>query len=120
MISGYCNSVVFVVNSSKNQNFMQVFKNFCTCFVKYREVGKSIVLFTDLLNKIVLNFKVFKLLAFLTFFIFFFYLLNADFIYANSNLYTNCYTDFLTKELHFTNSMARINHCVQWENKFTS
>ena len=46
----------------------------------------SIVLFTYLLNKIVLNFKVFKLMAFLTFFIFLFYLLNVDFIHTNTIL----------------------------------
>ena len=46
----------------------------------------SIVLFTYLLNKIVLNFKVFKLMAFLTFFIFLFYLLNVDFFHTNTIL----------------------------------
>ena len=60
----------------------------------------SIVLFTHLLNKIVLNFKVFKLMAFfLAFFIFLFSLLNLSFIHANTILYTNFYTNFVTKEL---------------------
>ena len=79
----------------------------------------SIVLFTYLLNKIVLNFKVFKFMAFLTFFIFLFYLLNIDFIHTNTILYTNFYTNFVTKELCLANGMAGINHCVQRENKFS-
>ena len=79
----------------------------------------SIVLFTYLLNKIVLHFKVFKLMAFLTFFIFSFYLLNVDFIHTDTILYANFYTNFVTKELCLTNAMAGINHCVQCENKFT-
>ena len=78
-----------------------------------------IVLFTYLLKKIVLDVKVFKLMTFLAFFIFSFYLLNVDFIHTNTILYTNFYTNFVTKELCLTNGMAGINHCVQWENKFT-
>ena len=78
-----------------------------------------IVLFTYLLKKIVLDVKVFKLMTFLAFFIFSFYLLNVDFIHNNTILYTNFYTNFVTKELCLTNGMAGINHCVQWENKFT-
>ena len=80
----------------------------------------SIVLFKYLLNKIVLNFKVFKLMAFLAFFIFLFSLLNVNFIYTNTILYTNFHTKFVNKELCLTNGLAGINHCVQWENKFTS
>ena len=44
---------------------------FIPIFVKYK------------LNKIVLNFKVFKFMAFLTFLIFLFYLLNIDFIHKH-------------------------------------
>ena len=58
----------------------------------------SIVLFTYLWNKIVLNFKVFKLMAFLAFFIFLFSLLNVNFIHANIFLYTNSYANFATRE----------------------
>ena len=79
----------------------------------------SIVLFTYLLNKIVLNFKDFKLIAFLIFFIFLFYLLNVDFIRTNTILYTIFYTNFVTKELCLAYGMAGISHCVQLENKFT-
>ena len=50
---------------------------------------------------------------------FFFYLLHIDFIYTNTDLYTNFYTNFVTKELNLTNGMAKINHCVQRGNKFT-
>ena len=72
----------------------------------------SIVLFIYLLNKIVLNFKVFKLMAFSAF-LFYFY---VNFIHTNTILYTN----FVTKDLCLANGLAGINHGVQWENKFTS
>ena len=67
----------------------------------------SIALFTYLLNKIVLNFKGFKFMAFLTLFIFLFYLLNVGigFIHTNTILYTHFYTNFVTKGLCLTNSM---------------
>ena len=55
----------------------------------------------------------------MAFFIFLFSLLNADFIHANNFLYTNFYTNFLTRELCLTNGLAGINHSVQWENKLT-
>ena len=48
-----------------------------------------------------------------------FSLLNANFIHTNNFLYTNFYTNFVTKELCLTNGLAGINHYVQWENKFT-
>ena len=79
----------------------------------------SIGLFIYLLSKIVLNFKGFKLMAFLAFFILLFSLLNANFVHTNTFLYTNFYTNSVTKELCLTNCMAGINPCVQWENKFT-
>ena len=79
----------------------------------------SIVLFTYLWNKIVLNFKVFKLMAFLAFFIFLFSLLNANFIHTSIFSSTNSYTNFVTRELCLRNSLAGINHSVQWENKLT-
>ena len=65
------------------------------------------------MNKIVVDFNAFELMAFLAFFIFSNSLLNVNFIHANTILYTN----FL--ELYLTNVLAGINHCVQWENKFT-
>ena len=77
----------------------------------------SIVLFIYLLNKIVLNFKVFKLMTFWAFFIFLFSLLDLNVIRTNTILYTNFYTNFVTKELCLANGLAEINH---WENKFTS
>ena len=76
-------------------------------------------LYIYILNKIVLNFKVFKLMAFLAFFIFLFSLLNANFIHTNIFLYTNSYTNFVTRELCLRNGLAGINHSVQWENKLT-
>ena len=79
----------------------------------------GIILFIYLLNKIALDFKVFKLMAFLTYFIFSFCLVNADFIHSNTILYTNFYTNFVTKELCFTSGLAGINHFVHWKNKFT-
>ena len=79
----------------------------------------SIILFIYLLNNIALDFKVFKLIAFLTYFVFLFFLLNVDFIHTNIILYTNCYTNFVTKELCLTSGLAAINHFVHWENKFT-
>ena len=97
LVSDCCNSVVFVIN----QNFMQAFENFYTFLF-------------------VLIFKVFKVMAFLAFFIFSFSLLNVNFIHNNTILYTNFYTNLVTKELCLTNGLAGINHCVQWENKFTS
>ena len=42
--------------------------------------------------EIVLNFQGFKSMTFSTFFIFLFYLLNADFIHTNTILYINFYT----------------------------
>ena len=80
----------------------------------------SIVLFIYWLNKIVLNFKVFKVMTFLAYFIFSFSLLNVNFIHNNTILYTIFYTNLVTKELCLTSGLAGINHCVQWENKFTS
>ena len=77
------------------------------------------VLFIYLLNKIVLSFKVFKLIAFLAIVIFLFSLLNVNFIHTNTIVYTNFYTNFVTKELCLTNGLAGTNHFVQWENKFT-
>ena len=41
-------------------------------------------------------------------------------MHTNTILYTNLYTNFVTKELCFRNGFAGINHCVQLENKFTS
>ena len=78
----------------------------------------SIILFIYLLNKIALDFKVFKLIAFLTYFVFLFCLLNGDFIHTSIVLYTNCYTNFVTKELCFKSGLAGINHFVHRENKF--
>ena len=40
----------------------------------------------------------------------YFYLINVDFIYANTILSTNFYTNFVTKELCLANGMAGINH----------
>ena len=79
----------------------------------------SIALFIYLLNKTLLNFKVFKLMAFLAFFIFLFSLLNANFIHTSIFSSTNSYTNFVTRELCLRNSLAGINHSVQWENKLT-
>ena len=50
---------------------------------------------------------------------FLFSLLNGNFIHTKNFLYTNFYTNFVTKELCLTNGLAGINHCVQWGNKFT-
>ena len=58
-------------------------------------------------------------MVFLAFFIFLFSLVNVNFIHTNTILYTNFYTNFVTKELCLTNGLAGINHCVQWGNKFT-
>ena len=80
----------------------------------------SIVLFIYLLNKVVLNFKVFKLIGFMAFFILLLSLSNANFIHANTFLYTNIYTNFVIKEVCLANDLAGINHCVQWENKLTT
>ena len=44
------------------------------------------VLFTYLLNRIVLDFKVSKFMVFWTLFIFLFYLLKVDFMHTNTNL----------------------------------
>ena len=41
-------------------------------------------------------------------------------LFILAHLYTNFYTNFVTKELCLANGLAEINHCVQWENKFTS
>ena len=48
-----------------------------------------------------------------------FSLLNAKFIHTNIFLYTNSYTNFVTRELCLRNGPAGINHSVQWENKLT-
>ena len=69
----------------------------------------SLVLFTYLLNKIVLNFKVFKLMTFFGIFIFLFSLLNANFIHTNIFLCTNSYTDFVTRELSLRSGLAGIS-----------
>ena len=58
-------------------------------------------------------------MAFLAFFIFLFSLLNANFIFTNIFLYTNSYTNFVTRELCLRNCLAEINHSAQWENKLT-
>ena len=81
----------------------------------------SIVLYIYIyiLNKMVLNCRVLKLMAFFAFSLFLFSLLNAKFIYANIFLYTNSYTNFVTRELYLRNGLAGINHSVQWENKLT-
>ena len=80
----------------------------------------SIILFLYLLNKIALDIKVFKLMAFLTYFILlFFFLLNVDFIHANTILYVNFYTNFVNKELRLTSGLAGINDFSHWKNKFT-
>ena len=121
MVSDCHNSVVFVINSFKSQSFMQVFENFYTFFINFWEIDdcKHCFIYIYILNKIVLNFKVFKLMAFLAFFIFLFSLLNANFIHTNIFLYTNSYTNFVTRELYLRNGLAGINHSVQWENKLT-
>ena len=98
--------------------YLRIFIHFSLIFGKL--MIASIVLFIYLLNKIILNFKVFKLMVFLAFFIFLFSVLNANFIHANTIFYTNFYTNFVAKELCLTNGLAEMNHCVQWENKFTS
>ena len=59
-------------------------------------------------------------MVFLAFFIFLFSLVNVNFIHTNTIFYNKFYTNFVTKELCLTNGLAGINHCVQWENKFTS
>ena len=97
--------------------YLRIFIHFSLIFGKL--MIASIVLFIYLLNKIVLNFKVFKLMAFLAFFIFLFSLLNANFIHTNIFLYTNSYTNFVTRELCLRNGLAGTNHSVQWENKLT-
>ena len=79
----------------------------------------SIVLFVYLLNKIILNFKVFKSMAFFGIFYIFFSLLNVNFIHTSTILFTNFYANFLTIELFLTNGLTGINHCAQWENKLT-
>ena len=58
-------------------------------------------------------------MAFLTFFISSFSFRNANFINTNISLYTNTYTNFVTRELCLRNSLAGLNHSVQWENKLT-
>ena len=93
--------------------YLRTFIHFSLIFGKL--MIASIVLFIYLLNKIVLNFKVFKLMAFLAFFIFLFSLLNANFIHTNILLYTNSYTNFVTRELCLRNVLAGINYSVQWE-----
>ena len=97
--------------------YLRIFIHFSLIFGKL--MIASIVLFLYLLNKIVLNFKVFKLMAFLAFFIFLFSLLNANFIHTNIFLYTNSYTNFVTRELCLRNGLAGINYSLQWENKLT-
>ena len=77
------------------------------------------VLFTYLLNRIVLDFKVSKFMVFWTLFIFLFYLLKVDFMHTNTSLYTNFYNNFVSKELCLTNGMAGIKHCFERENKCT-
>ena len=67
----------------------------------------------------VLNCSVLKLMAFFAFSLFLFSLLNAKFIHTNIFLYTNSYTNFVTRELCLRNCLAEINHSAQWENKLT-
>ena len=61
----------------------------------------SIVLFICRLNKIVLNFRVFKSMAFFGHFLFLFSLLNVNFIHTNTILYTNFYTNFCNYRIMF-------------------
>ena len=116
MVSDCHNSVVFVINSFKSQGFMQVFENFYTFFINFWEIDdcKDCFIYIYILNKMVLKCRVFKLMAFLAF-----SLLNAKFIHTNIFLYTNSYTNFVTRELCLRNGPAGINHSVQWENKLT-
>ena len=79
---------------------LRIFIHFLLIFGKL--MIASIVLFICLLNKIVLNFKVFKLMAFfLAFFMFLFSLLNVNFIHTNTILYTNFYTNFCNYRIMF-------------------
>ena len=91
--------------------YLRIFIHFLLIFGKL--VIASIVLFIYILNKILSNFKVFKLMAFLAFFIFYFL------FFTNIFLYTNSYTNFVTRELCLRSALAGINHAVQWENKLT-
>ena len=74
-----------------SKNFMQARESFVHfSLISGKLMIANIFLFTYLLNKIVLNFKVFKLMAFLNgFFKFLFYLRNVDFIYTSTILYIN-------------------------------
>ena len=118
MVSDCRNSVVFVIKPFKTKvlcRYLRIFINFSLIFWKL--MIASTVLFIYLSNKLVLNFKVFKLICFLPIFVFLFSLLDADFIHADTFLYTNFYTNFVTRELCLANGLAGINHCVQWVNK---
>ena len=53
----------------------------------------------------------------MAFFIVSFSLLNINFIHFNTILYTYFYINSVTTGLCLTNDVARINHCVRWENK---
>ena len=89
--------------------YLRIFIHFSLIFGKL--MIASIVLFIYLLNKSVSNFKVFQLMAFLTFFIFLFSLSNVNFIHTNTVLYTNFYTNFVTEELCLTYGLAGVNQC---------
>ena len=118
MVSDCHNSVVFFINSFKVLcRYVRIFIHFSLIFWKL--MIASIVLFIYILNKMVLNCRVLKLMAFFAFSLFLFCLLNAKFIHTNIFLYTNSYTNFVTRELYLRNGLAGINHSVQWENKLT-
>ena len=56
MVSDYCSSAVFIINSLENQSSMQAFENVYTFFINFWEIMiASIVLFIYLSNKIVLK-----------------------------------------------------------------
>ena len=73
MVSDCRNSVVFVINSFKNQSFMQVFENFYTFFINFWEIDDCKHCFIYIfIEKIALNLEVFKLMDFLAFLYFHF------------------------------------------------
>ena len=99
--------------------YLRIFIHFSLIFGKLMIASIVLFIYIYILNKIVLNFKVFKLMAFLAFFVFLFSLLNANFIHTNIFLCTNSYNNFVTRGLCLRNGLAGINHSVQWENKLT-
>ena len=84
-------TTVWFLSLTFSKNFMQARESFVHfSLISGKLMIANIFLFTYLLNKIVLNFKVFKLMAFLNgFFRFLFYLRNVDFIYTSTILYIN-------------------------------